>query len=250
MNKHKETKLIKENGKTAVLFIHGFLESPCQFEDFMEIASEKHTVYSVLLDGHGGNVNDFRKSNYNTWVDSVDKFLLELRDSNQKVFVVSHSMGGLIALRLLGEYSDVIQELFMISVPLRIWCRLSGMRNGLRIALSKNQNDPKLTAGRNVHSVTVDNIFQYVFYIPKLWNLFKLSRLSRENVDKVSVPVTLINTKHDEYVSIRSNKFFSNMENVDKLFLENSAHFYFEKTDRKILLELFKKKLEGFEKRV
>ena len=246
MNRHQETKIIKEDCKTAVLFIHGFIESPCQFDDFIAIAREKHTVYSVLLSGHGGSVSEFRKSNLNTWVNSVDEFLEELQNLGKKVFIVTHSMGGLIALRLQEKYKDIIEEMFMISVPLRIWCRASGVLNGAKIALSRNKNNIKINAGRNVHSVKVDSIFQYVYYIPKLWNLFKLSRLSRENVDKVSVPVTLVNTKYDEYVSIRSNKFFKGIENVDKYNLEKSAHFYFDESDRKLLLELFTKKLQRF----
>ncbi len=248
MNRHKAIKIIKEDNNTAVLFVHGFLESPCQFEDFIEISKEKHTVFNVLLHGHGGSAKNFKSSNIKSWVESVDVFLEELRAMGKKVFIVTHSMGGLIALQLQEKYADIIVGMFLISVPLRIWCRFSGVFNGAKIVFSKKKNDPKLTAGRNVHSVEVSNIFQYVYYVPKLFELLKFSRISRRNVEKVSVPTTLVSSKFDEYVSIRSNKFFLSMNNVDKLYLNKSAHFYFQETDRQIMLDLFKEKLKVFEK--
>ena len=43
----------------AVVFLHGILESPAQFADFMDSVPPYCSVYNLLLPGHGGILDRF-----------------------------------------------------------------------------------------------------------------------------------------------------------------------------------------------
>ena len=55
-----------ENSNTMVIFIHGILESPNQFNNLSRIAIDNNvSVCAILLDGHGRTGEDFANSSWN-----------------------------------------------------------------------------------------------------------------------------------------------------------------------------------------
>ena len=91
-------------GKSGVLLIHGFTGLPAG----MLLLGEhlNRAGFSVLcprLAGHGTSERDLMRTNRHDWFNSVLDGYAILRGVCDKIFVVGHSMGGLLTLKLSTE---------------------------------------------------------------------------------------------------------------------------------------------------
>jgi esterase/lipase len=92
---------------TAVLFIHGIVGTPNHFTDLIslvELVPESWSVHNVLLDGHGGNADDFADTSMEKWKNQVHAAFDSLARTHRRVVIVAHSMGTLFALQLALEF--------------------------------------------------------------------------------------------------------------------------------------------------
>ena len=94
--------------KKAVLIIHGFTGNLYDNEylmNYLELDNE-YDVYARTLPGH--NKDRFSGSNSNEWKKSVDEQIEELINNGYtKIYVIGHSMGGVLATYLASKYKEV-----------------------------------------------------------------------------------------------------------------------------------------------
>ena len=87
--------------KIGVLLIHGFTGSPAELlplGNFLNRAG--FTVLAVRLAGHGTSERDLIRTNCGDWFNSVLDGYALLKNFCEKIFVVGHSMGALLSLKL------------------------------------------------------------------------------------------------------------------------------------------------------
>ena len=88
-------------GSEGVLLIHGFTGSPAELlllGEFLNRAG--YTVLGVRLAGHGTSEFELERTNCADWFNSVLDGYALLKSSCEKIFVVGHSMGALLSLKL------------------------------------------------------------------------------------------------------------------------------------------------------
>lgn len=94
-------------GKVAILMVHGFAGGIYDFEDLanhLEL-NRKYDVFVYTLPGHAKNLS---KSKYTEWVEKSEEKLNFLIDNGYKnIYVIGHSMGGIIASYLASKYKEV-----------------------------------------------------------------------------------------------------------------------------------------------
>ena len=91
-------------GKTGVLLIHGFTGLPAGMSLLGEFLNRAgFTVHCPRLAGHGTSERDLMRTNRDDWFNSVLDGFAILRGACEKIFVVGHSMGGLLAMKLSTE---------------------------------------------------------------------------------------------------------------------------------------------------
>ncbi len=95
---HKEYVRICDNSNTAILFIHGIVGKPNHLNEFVSLVPESVSVYNLLLDGHGKEVKDFSKTSMKKWEAQVASVLKELSLTHEKIYIVAHSLGTLLAI--------------------------------------------------------------------------------------------------------------------------------------------------------
>ncbi len=100
-------------GDTAILLLHGYLESLEVWEEMTVPLAKKYRVISMDIPGHGisevrGEVHDMDMLG-----DVAAGVLASCGVS--KAFVVGHSMGGYVALALAERHPEVVQGLVMFS---------------------------------------------------------------------------------------------------------------------------------------
>lgn len=90
--------------KKGVLFIHGYPGSPKMFYMARELAIKSgYDVFSPRLPGFSSTKEEFIKTNFSMWFNFIKKYYLNLREEYESIYVVGHSMGGALTLKLCEE---------------------------------------------------------------------------------------------------------------------------------------------------
>lgn len=96
--------------RSAILVVHGLAEHGGRYEKFgHDLAAAGHSVFALDLRGHGDS--DGRRGHvrrFDQLLQDVDRFRREVQGMvplETPIFLLGHSLGGLIALRYLEEYS-------------------------------------------------------------------------------------------------------------------------------------------------
>ncbi|MDV4152083.1 alpha/beta hydrolase [Clostridium sp. AL.422] len=240
MKSHKEYISHVNNSRTVVVFIHGILEGPNQFNDFIEIIDNKISVVNLLLPGHGGSGKDFRNSNMTEWKSYIYNIIVDLEMSYENIFIVGHSMGALLAVDASLNYPKKIKGLFLLAIPICIHLQLTGVINSIKVAFNLvRKNDLIALAAKKVYSITTKNILTFLTWIPRYIELFKEANNTKNRISKIDILLIIYQSNEDEFVSNRTLNYINNNDNIELHILKKSKHFYYCDEERKIILNSF-----------
>ena len=196
---HREYIRYLPGSSCAVLLLHGIGGSPAHFRELIPVIPASFSVYNVLLDGHGGTVEDFSRSSMKKWKAQVSRLLETLLSRHQRVYIVGHSMGTLFAIRGAVEHPDRIAGLFLLCVPLRVHLPLSTVATSLRATR------PRLREGDRAARELIDdcsicltpNLLRYLGWIPRFWELLLEIRRVRGMLPKLRTPCMSFQSQPD-----------------------------------------------------
>lgn len=98
---------------SAILLIHGFLESSTMWDKIIPALSEKHKIITIDLPGHGKSELISPIHSMEMLADVVAHLLEHLQIF--ETTVVGHSMGGYVALALIEKYDEKVDRLFLLN---------------------------------------------------------------------------------------------------------------------------------------
>lgn len=221
--------LLGDRSKPACLLIHGFTGTPKEMHWMGEYLNQQgYTCLGVRLTGHATDPGDMIRSNWTDWTASVEDGYSLLRGLTDRIFLVGLSMGGILSL-LMSTRLDV-RGVVAMSTPYKL------------------PDDPRLRK--------IDWIAKIVTYMPKsdetpgaswfdkeafkghisypqnpvrsIGQLNLLLGEMRAALPKIHVPVLLIHSKDDKYVSPENIELiFADLKNASdktKLFVTGSGH--------------------------
>jgi len=89
----------------AVLCCHGFTGFPGELAKIaLDLYEAGFDVFVPRYSGHGTSKEDFLQSKASDWLGTADNAMRSLQQTYSSVYLVGHSMGGLIALILSARY--------------------------------------------------------------------------------------------------------------------------------------------------
>lgn len=246
---HEEYVRIVPNADTAVLFIHGIVGTPNHFRDLIpliDLVPENYSIYNILLDGHGGTVEDFSKTSMKKWKSQVWGVFEELSHTHQRVILVAHSMGTLFSIQLAIEHPEIVPFLFLIAVPLRLGIRFVTVRNMLRLTFGKLREDiPLEHATMQVCGLQpTRKLWKYLPWIPRYLELFREIYRTEKVMGQLDVPCTAYQSQRDELVANRTRKVLETYGVMTVYNLQHSTHFYYHPDDQVIVRADFAKKIK------
>ncbi len=241
---HKEYIKICDGSKTAILFIHGIVGTPNHFNEFIPLIPNTFSIYNLLLDGHGKGVRDFSKTSMKKWELQVSTVVEELSATHNKIYIVAHSLGTLLAIEQAIK-NKKISNLFLLAVPLKLSLKLKMFINSLKVYFDKiNPDDLEALAAKKCYGIEKDvNPFNYIGWIPRFFELFAKIRRTRVMINGLNTPCSVYQSKNDEMVSKKSIKYLKQNSCITVNELKDSGHYYYDKADWDYLLNEFNKML-------
>lgn len=213
-----------------VIFIHGFMGSPRQFDRLLEaVHSEGYSAASLLLPGHGGSSKDFVSSTFIHWQSHVNHEVERFIRDYKNIWLVGHSMGGLLAINAAIRYSSHIRGLFTIATPFKLVTFSIRATKVLMNLLFSRKSSPMKTAyfaGCGVNPSS--SLFWHA--LRPVGELKKLTNFTKDNLPNVRAPVTAVFSASDELTSIGSlDVLMTGLTGTvfDQVLLSDSLHVYY-----------------------
>ncbi len=243
---HKEYIRLCNNSNVAVLFIHGIVGTPNHFNDFIPLIPESFSVYNLLLDGHGKGVKDFSKTSMKKWEAQVESVVQKLSLTHEKIYVVAHSLGTLLAIEQATKNKKIC-NLFLLAVPLCLSLKPKMLIHSLKVFFDKIlPDDYEALAAKKCYGIEKDkNPFHYVGWIPRFLELFAKIRQTRKRISFLNTRCSVYQSKKDEMVSSKSIKHLKENPYIYVQELKNSGHYYYQKQDFCFLITEFNKMLQS-----
>ena len=227
---HSEYKRIVPGAKAAVLFVHGINATPRFFDEYIAELPELISVHSLLLPGHGGSVREFGRHSAAEWEIHVCTALEALRSTHERVYIMAHSLGTLLAIREAARDDARIAGMLLLCVPLRIWSKPTAWWGKLAKGLGGKASREEL---QTCYGHEVDaRLWRYIGWVPRYVELFRLSREARQVIRRVKVPTVVFMAGRDEQVSLRSEKCMACNPAIQLRRMEKSTHHLFTPEDK------------------
>jgi len=203
--------------------------SPRQFDKLAEsVHRTGFNTTAVLLPGHGGSPKEFSSGTMERWLEHVyaetGRFL-----GHDKIYLVGHSMGGLIAINTAVRYEGRVSGVFLIACPFK-FRTFSAYSLSVRLKqVFYNKTNPMKAAYLTSSSVQLRPGIIRHSAKPAL-ELKKLMKVTKDKLPDVRAPVTAVYSVSDELVSTDSLEILQTgltKSNFKGLVLSDSLHAYY-----------------------
>lgn len=227
-----------KGGSSGVLLIHGFTGLPAGMFLLGEVLND--AGFSVLcprLAGHGTSESDLMRTTKEDWFNSVLDGFYILRGICDKIYVVGHSMGGLLTLKLSTQHD--IAKIVTLAAPIFIDDGL-GLKN-----LPPKEfcgNACTFTPRKKLDDVppAVNNVYEKTPLV-SVHELVELIDDVKNLLPKVTAPILIMHGEEDHTAQPRSARFI--MDNVGSkskkiITVPNSGHLLPFAENRKFVAEM------------
>ena len=213
-----------KGGSEGILLIHGFTGLPAELllmGKFLNRAG--YTVLGVRLAGHATNELNLMKTNNEDWFNSaLDGYAL-LSGLCEKIFVVGHSMGALLTLKL--AYFRKVEKIVTLAAPIFIDESLhlkdlpprSECKNFAVIRPHRRLKDVPPAANKSYRKMPFISVHELIHLLIEVKML----------LPKITAPILIMHGTEDHTAQPKSANFIEekiNSARKEKIFVENCGH--------------------------
>ena len=230
--------------RKAILIIHGFAGGTYDIENlsnYLEL-NRNFDVFTFTLPGHDKSLG---KAKCEDWImKSEDEIKWLISNGYNKIYLIGHSMGGVIATYLASKYKEV--KKLVLGAPAFHYFNIED--NTIDIS-ETIKSIPKL-----VNNYGKDELISRFLKlnITTLKEFMSLVKIYYDYPKQIKCPILILQGKCDDIVPISSSKYvYSSVKsNIKKLvFIDNETHDLFKGENKeeiyKIIEEFLIKRVEG-----
>ena len=250
--------------RKAVLLFHGLTGSPFELKKYGQfLYNNGYDVYADCLPGHGDKVQEIYTVKYTDWLDFAYKKLEELNAKYDDVFVSGLCLGAVLAIAVGIKYPDKIKGVVSLSTTLYLdgwrlpWYKILipvGLSTLIRFYYNYPECEPHGIKNERTRSIVKKllakgDVGMNDFPMTGIYELVRLSKVVRKNLNKFSIPILLIHSKEDDLTSVKSAEVvYNNISSTDKekIILKDSYHMVLYDNEKEFV---FNKALEFFDAR-
>jgi carboxylesterase len=231
-----------ENAHIGCLVTHGFTSTPKEMRWLGEYLNQQgYTVCGIRLTGHATRPKDMVRSRWQDWLLSVEDGYSLLRSCTDQVILLGHSMGGVLSLTAAAQFAirGVVAMSTFYDLPTRI--PLPALT--IRILSLFTSSVPK---GKVPGNGWFDKAAwqQHVSYpknpVRSAIEVMGLIEAFHAVLPKIGVPVLLIHSREDDYVSKDNmQQIYNHLNTLDKkmLLVEGGGHHITEEPTRETVFK-------------
>jgi carboxylesterase len=220
-----------KGGRDGILLIHGYATSSLAFlEMAKEFNQHGYTVYSALLPGHGTTVEDLDTVTREDYYRYVEEKLQEFSGKVDRVFVVGHSLGALLTVRLAARHEN-IEAIALMSAPVaNLEDKLGeeSLQHLLEAMVAVADKIPRPNPRYLVEGDFFKKHGVYKRYSAKgIEVLLEVIEETGKLIEKVDTPAIVVQGKHDLLVHSSSARYIYDTiksERKDLLYVDTITH--------------------------
>ena len=225
--------MIKIN--TAILIIHGFAGGTYDEENlahYLEL-SVHYDVFQFTLPGHDKNLS---KVGYEEWIDYSEaklKWLIEM--GYNKIYVIGHSMGGVIATYLATKYDEI--KKLVLAAPAFQYLDMEEGQINIKKTIKLAPQILKTSGGSELFSrflkLNIGSTKEFSMLIEKYNNYPK----------KLKCPLLILQGTSDDVVPISSSQYvYDNAKSKTKklVFIDDVTHDVFRSKKDEVVFKTVK----------
>ncbi|MGB1250936.1 MAG: alpha/beta hydrolase [Candidatus Promineifilaceae bacterium] len=223
-------------GRIGVLVLHGFMGSPGSSRPLATFLNNQGlTVHCPLLEGHGHLPERLHRISHRQWLKQAENAFESLREQCDKLFIIAHSMGCILAAHLVRRYDDV-QGLVMVAPLYRVPNKSIYLMRYLRPFISflypvKMKLVPRHLIEKrvldfdptiDVNDPEVREWMEWGVRLPTsgLDEMLKMTRRGKKLWKRIHVPTLLLQGDQDEAIDPNfANRIFGRIKHPDKNIL-------------------------------
>jgi lysophospholipase len=229
--------------RAAIAIVHGMGEHGGRYESVADrLAAYGFSTFALDLRGHG--LSDGRRghvSRFEVFLQDVDRFRRELHglvDVGTPLFLLGHSMGGLIALRYLEEFDTpfrggiIVAPWLGTAAPVPRWkAKLAGALNRVMPSLPFDSGLDPATLSHDpavVHAYRDDPLV-HSRITPRLFaEVSTAMDLAVQRSDRIHVPLLFLLAGDDRVVSTQKSEAFARSLSAKNVIIHIYADFFHE----------------------
>lgn len=226
--------------RKAVLIVHGFAGGTYDEENlanYLEL-NKKFDVYQFTLPGHDKNLS---KAKSEDWIRKSESMVEWLIDKGYKnIYVIGHSMGGVIATHLASKYKEI--KKLVLAAPAFHYLSVEGNDLNLVDSIKDIPEIIKDYGGSEVVSRMLK------LNVNTLKEFTKLVHENYDSTKSITCPTLILQGTKDDLVPLSSSKYVYNTiksKNKRIIYLDGLNHDLFRGNNK----EFIYKQVESFLKR-
>lgn len=202
----------------AILIIHGYAGGTYDEEPlsaYLEL-NKKFDVFVFTLPGH--DVKDKRKATCEEWINASEKNLKFLiKHKYKKIYLIGHSMGGVIATHLAKKYKEV-KKLVLVAPA---FTSLAAKEEGGVMSIILKLPDI-------IKAYSYNELVTRVSKLPlrSEKEFFKLIDTYKDDIKDITIPTMFVHGTKDQLVPIKSSRKLYNELNVNKKVFVTVNDYY------------------------
>lgn len=225
----------------AVLLFHGLTGSTFEMKKYAQhLHANGFDVFAYCLPGHGEDTCNIRCVSYDDWIEFAQEKFLFLKKKYKKVFLGGLCLGAVLALVLAQKHKLEVAGVISLSTTLFLdgwtmpWYNFMmplGLNTLIRYYYTFPEREPygikNIKKRRSIQKIMGKNTIAMDNYpLSCVYELLKLSKLARKNMQEVISPILIMHSKDDDLTSVKSAKFvYNNINSAKKeLFILNDSY--------------------------
>ena len=224
--------------RKAVIILHGFTGDLSDNEYLVNDLqlTKKYDVYAFTLKGHAKNI--MKIEDYQEWIDDAEDKIKIIMEKYRSVYLVGHSMGGLIASEIAIKHKKI--KKLVLAAPAFDYLSKKQILEDL-----KNFKDIK-----NEKEIAYNEVFRKgtTVNFKTVLEFTKLVKACEGLPEKIDLPVLILHGENDEVVPLESSKkVFARINSQKKYILSipKGRHKIFRSDDREELANIIHTFLKG-----
>ena len=209
--------------RKAILIIHGFAGGTYD-EEYLQHRLEpirEFDTYAFTLPGHDGLFKPNMKEN--DWIKSAEEMMEYLIKNNYKtIYIVGHSMGGVIATHLANKYKEV-KKIVLVAAAFKF----SGYKEESFKIIDTLKNTPKIMKDYSKDEIITRFLKMPIHAVKEFANLVKNNE---HNLKEINIPTLIIQGNNDALVPLETANYIYNTipsENKNILICDGVTHDVF-----------------------